>query len=134
MNKPILKTENYIKLMNDCVSAWNESDAVKTASFYHKNLDYRDPNLPDGIQEREKFIKYLKLLFRKWPIQEWTGKQILNHEIPGHFSVTYHFKFANKDVSIDGFGMDRIEFQEDKIKLNHVYLNASNWPKWIKML
>src|SRR5688572_3416350 len=130
----LLKTEDYIRLMTECLHAWNKADAIATASFYAENLDYRDPTVPEGIHTRERFIKYLKILFRMWPEQEWLGKKVLPHAEPGSFSVCYNFRFANKKKSIQGFGMDRMEFEGDKIKLNHVYLNAEKWPQWIKNL
>ena len=122
----------YVSLMEGCVAAWNRSDAEATAAFYAEDLDYRDPNLPNGIHSREKFTKYLRILFRLWPEQQWTGKIILPHAKPGAFSISYNFRFANGRKSIQGFGIDRLEFEGDKIKLNHVYLNADQWPHWIK--
>jgi len=127
-----LKTEDYTKIMEDWVAAWNRSDAEATASYYADDLDYRDPNVPGGIANKEKFVTYLRILFRKWPEQEWIGKNIMPHAKTGAFSISYNFKFGNNDKIIKGFGMDRIEFKGDKIQLNHVYLNAEYWSDWIK--
>ena len=72
--------------------------------------------------------------FKKWPEQKWTGKTIMPHEKKGAFSISYEFQFGNKEKQVHGYGMDRMEFDGDKIKLNHVYLNSDSWAKWIRSL
>ncbi len=125
-------TSDYVEILENCLKAWNRSDAETTASFYSENMDYRDPNVPQGIKTRADFARYLRILFKKWPRQEWTVDTVLPHEKPGAFSVCYRFRFANKKREIGGFGMDRIEFEGNAIRLNWVYLNAKKWPEWIK--
>ena len=118
------KNSDCIKLLEECLAAWNTADAGKVASYYAESLDYRDPNVPQGIAKREDFVRYLRVLFRRWPSQEWKPVEVMPHENPGAFSVAYHYRYANKTREIKGWGMDRIEFEGDKIRLNHVYLNA----------
>lgn len=127
-----LTGSDYIRLMKECLAAWNSADAEKTASFYAEDLDYRDPSVPEGIHGRADFIAYLKLLFRVWPRQEWKEKELMPHEKPGAFSISYDFSFGNDVAEIRGSGIDRMEFEGDKIKLNHVYLNALKFRDWIR--
>lgn len=121
-----------IERLTECVQAWNRADAGATASFYAPVCDYRDPNAPGGIHSRADMERYLKILFRLWPEQAWTDWEVLPHGTPGHFSVCYKFRFGNKKTAIGGQGMDRIEFENGWIKRNWVYLNADQWPRWIR--
>ena len=112
------------------------SDAIGTAAFYADRMDYRDPNVPEGIQSRSDFERYLRILFRQWPEQQWVEGEVLPHARPGCFTVSYHFRFANsrRGLVVEGRGIDRIEFEGDLIRMNWVYLNAEQWPYWIRGL
>ncbi|MEK7744821.1 MAG: nuclear transport factor 2 family protein [Elusimicrobiota bacterium] len=120
----ISSAADYTRLLEDCLGAWNRADAGEVASHYSERLDYRDPNVPEGIKTNADFQRYLRVLFRKWPSQEWSPDEVLSHERPGSFSVCYRFRFGNGKREVRGLGMDRIEFEGDKIRLNWVYLNA----------
>jgi len=124
----ITALETHKKLIFDCLDAWNTADAEKTASFYSDDLDYRDPNTPDGIHGKESFVRYLRVLFRRWPEQKWTPDLLMPHEQAGAFSASYTFSFGNKKMTVHGRGIDRIEFTGGLISLNWVYLNADSWP------
>ena len=134
MGNKIIKTEEYIEELNKMLKGWTESNPEKTASFYTDDLNYIDPNVREGIFGKTKFISYLRILFKRWPFQEWISKEIFPHSIPGQFSIRYNFRFANPTLGkeIKGEGMDFIEFKNDKIFKNYVYLNADLWKKWIK--
>lgn len=117
------------QLIFDCLKAWNKADAAQTAAFYAEELDYRDPNTPDGIRSRDGLRRYLRVLFRRWPEQNWTPRELLPHEAAGAYSATYDFRFANKRTAVSGWGMDRFEFRDGLIALNWVFLNAGSWPQ-----
>lgn len=131
MNKTAPGNAEYVKLMEQCLDAWNKSDPVLVASFYADDLDYRDPTVPEGIFRKADFIDYLKLIFKVWPIQEWTPLHVMPHAGVGSFSIEYEFRIGREGKEIRGRGMDRMEFKDDKIALNHVYLNADKWKEWI---
>lgn len=124
--------DDYSAIMRSCLEAWNEGDTELVASCYSDNLEYRDPAVPEGIGNKSDFIKYLQLIFSVWPQQKWTPKNIFPHDKEGSFSMDYDFRIGNNKTSIQGWGMDRIEFAGDKIRLNHVYLNADKWKEWIR--
>ena len=132
MAKEKLSLEDYTALMENCLDAWNKADPEKVADYFAEDLEYRDPRVPDGITGRAKFIKYLRLIFKVWPIQEWVPRTVYPHAEEGSFTVDYEFKIANEKKSIRGRGIDRITFRGDKIKLNHMYLNAEKWKDWIR--
>jgi len=132
MEKNTKSLIDYTSIMNDWLAAWNKADAELTASFYTDELDYRDPTVPQGIFKKEEFIKYLKLIFKVWPNQKWVARNIMPHASEGSFSADYEFKISNGRTTIQGCGMDRIEFKGNKVCLNHVYLNADQWKEWIK--
>lgn len=119
----ILTTMGCTRLLESCLKAWNRADAEGVAAHYAERLDYRDPNVAEGIKTNAKLLRYLKVLFRKWPIQEWTPDEVLAHERPGAFSVCYRFRFGGGKREVRGTGMDRIEFEGGRIRLNWVYLN-----------
>jgi hypothetical protein len=132
MGKTALTNAEYVKLMEQCLDAWNTSDPALVASFYADDLDYRDPTVPEGIFRKDAFIDYLKLIFKVWPEQQWTPLQVMPHAETGDFSIEYEFRIAREGKEIRGRGMDRMEFRDDKISLNHVYLNADKWKDWIR--
>jgi len=121
-----LTVADYTRLLEACLQAWSRADAKEVASYYCDRLDYRDPNGPEGIQTNAEFYRYLRVLFRKWPSQEWIPTEVLAHERPGAFSVCYRFRFGDGKKEVRGVGMDRMEFEGDKIRLNWVYLNADD--------
>lgn len=131
MEKKRLSIEDYTKIIKNCMEAWSRADVVLVASYYADNLEYRDPMVSKGILNKEEFIKYLKAVFKMWPSQKWIPTKIMPHAVEGAFSVAYEFEFANDKTAIKGWGIDRTEFKDDKIILNHVYLNAEIWGKWI---
>ncbi len=123
----------YRNILERCVAAWNRSDPEGTASFYAAEMDYQDPNVPGGIFRREDFVRYLRILFRQWPVQEWVASELLAHATPGVFTACYSFRFANRrGVEIKGRGIDRLEFRGDQISRNWVFLNAEAWPRWVR--
>lgn len=124
--------EDYTKIMRECLDAWNKADPELVSSYYTDDLDYRDPTVPEGIHGRKEFTDYLKLIFTVWPSQEWVPKNVFPHAREGAFSIDYTFRIANREKTITGTGMDRMEFRGDKVCLNHVYLNADRWKEWIK--
>lgn len=132
MKKKQFSLDDYSAIMKRFLEAWNKADAELVASYYSDNLEYRDPTAPQGIFNESDFIKYLQLVFSVWPQQKWVSKNVFPHDKEGSFSVDYDFKIANDTTSIQGCGIDRIEFTKDKIRLNHVYLNADKWKEWIK--
>lgn len=132
MKRRQLSLDDYSAIMKSCLEAWNKADPKLVASYYSDDLEYRDPTTPQGIFNKGDFIKYLQLVFSVWPQQKWVPKNIFPHNKEGSFSVDYDFKIANNTTSIQGCGMDRIEFTKDKVRLNHVYLNAEKWKDWIK--
>ncbi|MCC6276130.1 MAG: nuclear transport factor 2 family protein [Leptospiraceae bacterium] len=129
-----IKTDEYIEILKEMLKGWTESDPEKTAEYYDQDLEYIDPNVRGGISGRNKFIAYLRVLFNRWPVQEWACKEVFPHSNPGQFSIRYDFRFANPALGkeIKGEGMDYIEFKNDKIIKNYVYLNADLWRNWIK--
>jgi hypothetical protein len=131
MKKSKLSLEEYIERMEGCVDAWNRADAELVASYYSDTIDYRDPTVPAGIGSKKELVEYLELIFKVWPRQQWTAKKVMPHAEQGAFSVDYAWKIANDAKSLSGTGIDRIEFEGDKIRLNHVYLNAEKWKEWI---
>ena len=131
MKKKRLSIEDYTKIINDWLAAWSKSDIERVASFYADKIEYRDSTIKQGIFNKKDLIKYLKAVFKAWPSQQWAPTKIMPHAVEGAFSVEYEFEFANDKTAIKGWGIDRIEFKDDKIILNHVYLNAQNWGKWI---
>jgi len=132
MTRRQFSLDDYSAIMKNCLEAWNKADAGLVASYYSDNLEYRDPTVPKGIVNKSDFIKYLELIFSVWPHQKWVLKNIFPHEKEGSFSMDYDFRIGNNTTSIQGCGIDRIEFADDKIRLNHVYLNADKWKEWIK--
>lgn len=132
MKRRQFSLDDYSGIMRSCLEAWNKADAELVASYYSDNLEYRDPSVPQGIFNKSEFIKYLQLVFSVWPQQKWVPKDIFPHDKEGSFSVDYDFRIANNTTSIQGCGIDRIEFTKDKVHLNHVYLNAEKWKEWIK--
>ncbi len=132
MKRRQFSIDDYSAIMKSCLEAWNKADAELVASYYSDNLEYRDPTVPQGIFNKGDFVKYLQLVFSVWPQQKWVPKNIFPHDKEGSFSVDYDFRIANETTSIQGCGMDRIEFTKDKVRLNHVYLNADKWKEWIK--
>jgi len=132
MTRRQFSLDDYSAIMKSCLEAWNKADAELVASYYSDNLEYRDPTVPKGIVNKSDFIKYLELIFSVWPHQKWVLKNIFPHEKEGSFSMDYDFRIGNNATSIQGCGIDRIEFADDKIRLNHVYLNADKWKEWIK--
>jgi hypothetical protein len=131
MENKISNRERYITLIKDCLDAWNRADVEAVASFYSDDLDYRDPSVPLGIKNKTEFVKYLKLLFKIWPSQSWILDKVYSHTTEGSFNVDYTFRFANEKTSIIGKGIDLIIFKDDKVCVNHVYLNAAKWNDWI---
>jgi len=129
-----ISIQEYEQIMKDWLAAWNRSNPVDVSSFYHDELEYRDPTVPGGIFLKAKLIIYLKMLFRKWPEQEWKDSNIMPHKENGLFSATYSFRIGNGKKSVQGVGMDLIEFNGEKIVRNYVYLNSDQWPEWIKNL
>ncbi len=130
----IVKTADFVKILEDCVAAWNRGDAEGVAGYYAEEMDYRDPNVPDGIRKNADFARYLRILFRRWPSQAWDEAEVLAHAEAGCFSACYHFSFGNPrtGIWIRGTGMDRLEFEGEKIKRNWVYLNADRWGDWMR--
>jgi hypothetical protein len=131
MENSKISREHYISIMKNCLEAWSQADVELVASFYCDDLDYRDPSVPQGIRTKTEFVKYLKLLFKIWPIQNWVLNNAYPHENDGAFSVDYTFQIANDKAAIRGRGIDRTEFKGDRICLNHVYLNADKWNDWV---
>lgn len=128
----ILSAAEYTSLLEACLQAWNRADAEEVASFYAVQLDYRDPNVPEGLKTNAEFARYLRILFRKWPVQEWVPGEVFPHGRPWAFSVCYRFRFGDGKREIKGLGMDRIEFEGSKIRLNWVYLNAEGWGRLLR--
>lgn len=120
---------DHFGLLKRCLETWNRADAEAVAECYSEELDYRDPNVPQGIRTRREFVRYLKLLFRKYPRQEWEPTDVMAHEKPGAFSVCYRYRYANAREDVTGAGMDRIEFDGEKIRLNWVFLNPDRPAK-----
>jgi ketosteroid isomerase-like protein len=131
MHKTGLSIEDYTTIIKKWLESWSKADLKQIASFYSDNFVYRDAAIPQGIFNKEEFIKYFQAVFKMWPRQKWISTNIMPHAIEGAFSVEYDFEFANDKTSIKGFGIDRVEFKGDKIILNHVYLNADKWTKWV---
>jgi hypothetical protein len=127
-----LTVEEYRAILDRWLEAWTRADAEAVASFYADTFDYRDPSAPGGIFNRADFIKYLHSMFRLWPSQKWTATGVMPHAHPGFFSAEYEFQIAGGGKTIRGTGMDRVEFTGDRITLNHVYLNAEQWNRWVK--
>ena len=125
----ILTHERYAELAEAWLAAWNQSDARAVASFYAEECDYRDPSVPNGIRTRAALERYLRLLFHRWPRQEWTLQQIMPHEERGQFSATYTFRFGNRKGTreVRGNGMDFIRFTGAEVAANWVFLNAEGW-------
>ncbi len=132
MKKKQFSVDDYSAIIKSCLEAWNKADAELVASYYSDNLEYRDPTVPQGITNKGDFIKYLRQIFSVWPQQKWVAKNIFSHDQEGSFSVDYDFRIANNTTSIQGWGIDRIEFSGDKVRLNYVYLNADKWKDWVK--
>ena len=115
------------------MQAWNRADAEAVASFYTDDLDYRDPSAAKGLTDKKAFIDYLSVsMFTVWPQQEWVIGELFQHKNDEAFTGTYRFTIANNKTTITGIGMDLIEFRGDKIRKNHVYLNADKWNSWLK--
>jgi len=127
-----LDSKNYVRLLEECSFAWSARDVEAVCSFYAEDLDYRDPNVINGINTMENFRRYLRVLFRKWPEQSWAGKLVMPMAQLGCFTVTYDFSLRRGEKVVRGCGLDRIEFKGEKIRICHVYLNAYNWSEWIK--
>jgi hypothetical protein len=123
--------EHYISIMRDCLQAWSDADVKRVASFYADDLDYRDPSIPNGIADKNEFIKYLKQIFSIWPSQSWVLDRVYSHENQGAFSVEYQFQIANDKAVIRGCGIDLTIFKGEKIVTNHVYLNPVKWNDWV---
>lgn len=134
MNQVLLSTSEYIARSEAWLAAWNRSNAEAVSSFYAEKCDYRDPSVPDGITSRRDLFRYLRLLFRLWPEQNWSLKAIFPHEEPGSFSATYDFRFANarRQREVKGNGMDLIVFEGDLVRTNWVYLNGSGWADFVR--
>ena len=131
MENSKLSREHYISIMKNCLEAWSQADAELVASFYCDDLDYRDPSVPQGIRTKTELVKYLKLLFKIWPIQNRVLDNVYLHENDSAFFVDYTFQIANDNTTIRGRGIDRTEFRDDRTFLNHVYLNAEKWNDWV---
>jgi hypothetical protein len=132
METRTLEQHEYQAIMEAWLDAWNRSDPQGVASFYHERCDYRDPTVPNGISSPAKMARYLRILFRHWPIQEWKDTTVYKHAKPSAFSVCCTFRFANDTKEVKGTGMDLIEFEGDKVSKNYVFLNAEKWPEWIE--
>ncbi len=132
MEKTKLTLDDYTVIMNKCLEAWNRADPEKVAEYYTEDLEYRDPTVPEGIIGRDEFTKYLQLIFKVWPTQQWILRNIYPHAEEGSFSADYDFLIANAKKTIRGRGIDRLVFRGGRIRLNHVYLNAEKWKDWIR--
>ncbi|PJZ70885.1 hypothetical protein CH373_06370 [Leptospira perolatii] len=126
--------QEYKTILEGFLEAWNRSDASSVASFYSEDCEYKDPNVPEGIFGKPALKRYLMLLFRRFPYQDWVLTELYPHSESGSFSACYRFTFANpkKGLEFKGTGMDRIELEDGKVKLNWVFLNAEKWRNWIQ--
>jgi len=131
MENSKLSREHFIDITNAWLAAWSKADAQLVASLYCDDLEYRDPSVPQGIKNKADFIQYLELLFKAWPSQQWKLENLYPHEDRGAFSAEYSFQIANDKTTVRGRGMDLMVLKEDKVCINHVYLNADQWNGWI---
>ena len=132
MDTTQLNIDDYVKIFIDFIHAWNRTDPEAVASYYSDDFEYCDPSSGDRIRNKEQFIEYLKLIFQVWPHQEWTAGELYPHKKDGSFSGCYSFKISNGKTEIKGHGIDIVEFSGNKIRKNHVYLNADKWNRWLK--
>ena len=131
MENSKLSREHYVAFADAWLKAWSKADAELVASLYCDDIDYRDPSVPLGIKNKADFIQYLEVLFKAWPSQQWKLEHLYPHEENGSFSAEYSFQIANDKTAIRGRGMDLMVLKEDKICVNHVYLNADQWNSWV---
>jgi hypothetical protein len=106
------------------LAAWTGNRPDKLLNFYHENIVYKDPGVPEPIEGKEKLKIYFQKLLAKYPDWVWKRKELF--PIKGGFTLIW--KLENLE------GMDLVILKDDKIIRNEVYFDLSNFKKTLQNL
>ncbi|WP_375501471.1 nuclear transport factor 2 family protein [uncultured Jatrophihabitans sp.] len=109
---------DYIEFNRRWLNAWSERDISSLVhTYYHPNIAYRDPLVPDGLHGSEELEKHLVAVF-SGPTTLFAPKVVWPHE-SGYFGVWIGTREGEAPLR----GLDYCEMKDGKIIHNDLYVH-----------
>jgi SnoaL-like domain len=102
--------------------AWTGNDPKKLAAFYTDDLFYSDPTVPNGIEGKPAFLRYLSKLLADNPACVWTQEGAIPME--GGFLNKWKLDAPVGDGNVTCHGVCTVEFRAALICRNQVYFGT----------
>lgn len=103
--------------------AWSTKNLAELLSFYTDDSYYQDPAKPEGITGSENLRRYFEKLFSLTP--PWKWEVVETYPTSKGFVFKWKATFFQDPQPLVEYGMDIVEFLNDKISRNEVYFDRS---------
>lgn|SRR3989344_9356478 len=115
--------KRYGPILQAYGKAWEAGDIEAILDFFPQKFEYVDPAVPNGITNKEEMRLYLQKVYKKFPRHTWTDQaKVYVCPKPGKFAIFYNFEIAGSSKTLSGTGMERIEFEGNKLVMDCVHL------------
>ena len=108
--------ENFCDLW---LKSWTGNQPEKLLSYYHEEIIYKDPGIPQTIKGKEDLKAYFQKLLAIYPEWIWQRKEL--------FPLKEGFTLIWTVGEIEG--MDLVILNDNKIIRNEVFFDLSNFKK-----
>ncbi len=102
--------------------AWTGNDPKKLAAFYTDDLFYSDPTLPNGVEGKPAFLRYLSKLLANNPAWVWTQEDAI--PMQGGFLNKWKLEAPVGNGIITCHGVCTVEFSGALVRRNQVYFDT----------
>ncbi len=119
-----MDNKNYEEFCSRWLPAWTGNNPEKLLTFYDQKAFYSDPTIPKGLNGHDQIMSYFIKLLRNNPDWKWTPEEIFPNE--KGFTLKWKAVIPVRNIEVIEYGMDIVEFNNDKIVRNEVYFDTLN--------
>lgn len=102
--------------------AWTGGDPEPLLAFYTDDVSYSDPSVPDGLEGKEAFRRYLTWLLGNNPDWVWTHERGVPLE--GGFLNHWRADVPVGDEVVVCRGVCSVQLRDGLIRANHVFFDT----------
>jgi ketosteroid isomerase-like protein len=121
-----MSVEEFRRLTEATLSAWNSQDVESVVSRYTEDCVYLDPNTRGPVVGRDAFRRYLSRLFERWQMH-WSLREFFLFEGGSGGAFLWHATLTpasgGRTAEIDG--MDLVMLRGDQLSRNEVYFDRT---------
>lgn len=117
-------SENRKTFIDEWLASWTGNQPEKLMAYYAEDAYYQDPARPQGLRGHGEMLPYFRKLLAVNPNWVWKAVELI--PTSKGFTLKWKATIPVGERSVEEYGLDIVEIENDLITRNEVYFDRAN--------